>query len=176
MLKFISSYFTILIILLITTDCVFSRDKMDKEIQDFLELLVREQEPTYAEYEKISGVDTDEYELAFQIRECNLRGWEGLSKLCVDFTRNIARSPDKNISLSLNWLRKQFSTIGNKYHIISIVSKTEGWNHDLVEAKIGKNNFLLYHNTGSNKPTSVIVRVSKVNGRNINDYFADQLW
>lgn len=160
--------------LLLTCTCtrVQSQEKVKQEVDGFIQLLIKADVPTLAEYARFSS-EGAELELLFELKECHLRGWEDKSKLCVNFIQNRWRSADQQPTFFLGWLRKQFSTVGKSYHLVGVESKTEGFSHDLVEVNIGENRFLLFHNTDPNKPTGVIVDVSEVNGKNINFYFKE---
>ena len=71
---------------------------------------------------------------------------------------------DQEASLELSWLRERYSTVGKSYRLISVHSVADGFKHDLVEVGIGKNKFLLLHNTDPYPPGGVLVDVYKVNG------------
>jgi len=152
--------------------CATSEVSVGREVHAFLQLLVEKNEPTLAEFTRFSGDgDPSELELAFELKECNSKGWDSNAKPCMDFIRNRWRSADKETSLFLSWLRKRFSTVDSSYRIINVESKTEGFSHSLIELEIGKNRFLLFHNTDPSKPTGLCVGVSQVNGMKISEYF-----
>jgi hypothetical protein len=169
MAKFIRIILVMLVV--ISSACATLQSSADQEVHDFLQLLIEKNEPTLSEYARFSGEgDPSELELVFELRECSSRGWGNDTKPCVDFVRNRWRSSDEQKALYLSWLRTRFSTVGNSYRIIGIKSKTEGFHHNLVEVAIGKNRFVLFHNTDPGRPTSLVVGVSEVNGKKIRDY------
>lgn len=151
----------------LVSGCVNPRLAVQPEVQNFLRLLTRTDEPSLAEYSKYGGECGGESELVFELKECHSRGWEEHSKSCVNYTRERCSVADQVPSLELGWLRKQFSTVGKSYRIVSVESKTEGFHHELVEVEIGKNIFLLFHNIDPHTPTGLVIGVSKVNGKNI---------
>ncbi|MBI2413959.1 MAG: hypothetical protein HYV24_12215 [Deltaproteobacteria bacterium] len=160
-----------LVLFFLTNRCVAS--EIQPEINDFIQLLIKADNPTLAEYIRFSGEsDSSELELFFELKECRSRGWADSSDLCINFVRNRWRTADQHNSLFLGWLREQFSTVGKNYRIVSVKSKTEGFSHELVEVVIGENKFLLFHNTEHSKPTGIVIGVSEVNGKNINYYFS----
>jgi len=167
--KFIS---TILGLLLVASSAYATPPvSVDKEVHDYLQLLVRKDEPTYAEYLRFAG---SEGELSFELRECRSRGWEIYSESCIAFTRDRANSADKQNSLYLSWVRTRFSTVGASYRIIGSKLKTEGIRHNLIEVVIGKNGFLLIHNIHPGRPTSLLVGISRVNDKLMEDYLKDE--
>ncbi len=168
MLRSIQSIFCVLVFL--TLGCANPKSAIQPEVHDFLQLLTRSDEPSLAEYSKYSGECGGESELVFALKECHSRGWEEHSKSCVNFTRERCSVAAQVPSLELGWLRKRFSTVGKSYLIVSVESKTEGFRHELVEVEIGGNKFLLFHNTDPRIPTGLIVGVSKVNSKNIDEY------
>jgi hypothetical protein len=151
--------------------CVKKTPDVQPEVKDFLQLLIKADKPTLSEYERFSGEgDPSELELEFELKECHAKGWADRSQKCIDYTHSRWNSADRQPSLHLNWLRERFSTVGKSYKIISVESKTEGYNHELIEVEIGKNRFLLFHNTDPDLPTGVLIGVTKVNGKEITDY------
>ncbi len=152
--------------------CAVFQEKMQPEVTSFIQLLVRVNEPTLAEYGKFSGHCGGESELAFWLNECRSKGWDIYSKSCIDFTRQRCRKAELEHSLELSWLRERFSTVGESYQVISVQSESEGI--DLVEVEIGKNKFLLYHNATPYSPGGVVVDVSKVNGRKLAEYLKSE--
>ena len=154
--------------------CVESQEKLSSEVSDFIQLLVRTDEPSLAEYAKFSGECGGEFELAFDLEECRSRGWKINTKACVEFTRQRCHMAEQETSLALSWLRKRFSTVGENYRLVSIQTGSEDFEHDLVEVEIGKNKFLLFRNTDPNMPTGLLVGVSKVNDKKITDYLKSQ--
>lgn len=159
---------------LVMSACVaVSHEKLNPEVSGFIQLLVRTDEPTLAECAKFSGECGGEIELDFALKECRFRGWETNSKTCIDFTRQRCHSADQELSFEFSWLRARFSTVGKNYRLIGIRSETVGFRHDLVEVEIGKDKFLLFHNTDPNVPTGLVVGVSKVNGKVV-DYLRSQ--
>lgn len=153
--------------LFFASTAVESQEKLHPKVTGFIQLLIRTDEPTLAEYAKFSGECGGESELIITLEECQLRGWEINSESCINYTQNRCRSADQEPSFELGWLRERFSTAGKNYRLISAQSETEGFSHDLIEIEIGKDRFLLFHNTDSNIPTGLIVGVSKVNGKKI---------
>ena len=135
---------------------------------DFIQLLVKTNEPTLAEYGKFSGECGGESELEFELEECRLRGWDIYSEPCIAFTRRRCEGAEHVSSLELNWLRERFSTVGKNYRLIGIQSQSTSI--DLIELKIGNNTFLLYYDASSQSPGGLIVGVSGVNGKKLSDY------
>ena len=144
--------------------------KLHPEVDSFIQLLVRLDEPTLAEYAKFSGECGGESELDFELEECQSRGWHTHSQSCIDYTRQRCEMADQEASLELSWLRKQFSTPGNTYSLVSVHSETEGFKHDLVEVAIGENKFLLFHSIDPYPPGGLLVGVTKVNGKEVYDF------
>lgn len=159
---------------LVSACVVESQEKLNPEVSGFIQLLVRTNEPTLAEYAKFSGECGGKTELVFALEECRSRGWEINSKTCIDFTRQRCHSSDKEPSLELSWLRERFSTVGKNYRLVGVRTETVGFRHDLVEVEIGKDKFLLFHNTDPKIPTGLVVGVSKVNGKKVQDYLRSQ--
>lgn len=148
--------------------CVLSQEKLHPEVADFIQLLVRTNEPTLAEYAKFSGECGGDPELAFVLNECRSKGWEINSESCVDLSQQRCRIAKQVPSLKLSWLREQFSTVGKSYQFVSIQSEYEGI--DLVEVQIGENKFLLFHNATPYPPGGLVVGVSIVNGKKLTEY------
>jgi hypothetical protein len=151
-------------------DPVESQVKLNPEVTSFIQLLVRLEEPTLAEYAKFSGECGGESELDFELEECRSKGWHTHSQSCINYTRQRCDMADQETSLELSWLRERFSTVGKSYRLISVHSETEFFKHDLVEVDIGKNKFLLFHNNALYQPGGMLVGVSKVNGKNLSDF------
>lgn len=151
--------------------CVNPRFVVQPDVLNFIQLLINTDEPTLAEYSKYAGECGGESELVFELKECHAKGWEEHSESCINYTRERCSAAHRVPSLELSWIRQRFSTAGKSYRIINVESKTEGFSHEMVEVEIGENKFLLFHNTDSLIPTGVIVGVSKVNNKNIDDYF-----
>lgn len=166
--KFAQTVFFLL--LFVVSACFGFQEKLNPQVYEFVQLLVRVDEPTLAEYAKFSGECGGESELVFTLKECSSRGWDINSKSCVEFTRQRCHFAEQESAFELSWLRDRFSTVGKKFRLVGIESRTEGFNHDLVEVEIGENRFLLFHNTAPNSPTGLVVGVSKVNGKKIADY------
>ena len=160
--------------LFLVNACVESQEKLSSEVSDFIQLLVRTDEPSLAEYAKFSGECGGEPELVFALEECRSRGWGIYTKSCVEYTWRRCHIAEQITSLELSWLRKRFSTVGENYRLVSIQTGSEGFEHDLLEVEIGKNKFLLFHNTDPNIPTGFLVGVSKVNDKKITDYLKSQ--
>lgn len=159
-----------LLSLFLSSKCVASGVVVQPEIHEFVQLLTKADKPTLAEYARYSGEsDPSELELFFELKVCRSRGWTDSSESCVNFIRNRWRTADQQNSFFLGWLREQFSTVGKSYRLVNVESRTEGFNHELVEVAIGESSFLLFHNTEPNKPTGLIIGVSKVNGKKIDD-------
>lgn len=158
--------------LFLVSACAVSREKLHPEVSDFIQLLVRANEPALAEYAKFGGECGGESELAFALNECRSKGWEINSKSCADFTRQRCRAAEYGPSLELSWLRKRFSTVGKSYRLISVQSEPEGI--DLIEVEIGKNKFLLFHDATPYPPGGLVVGVSKVNGKKVADYLKSE--
>ena len=152
--------------------CAVSQEKLQPEVTAFIQLLVRANEPTLAEYAKYSGECGGEPELAFMLNECRSKRWDIYSRPCVDFTRQRCRVAEQEPSYELSWLREQFSTARKSYRLISVQSESEGI--DLVEVKIGKNNFLLYYNANPYLPGGLVVGVSMVNGKKVTNYLKSE--
>jgi hypothetical protein len=151
--------------------CVKKTPDVQPEVKDFIQLLIKADKPTLAEYERFSGDgDPSELELEFELKECHAKGWADRSKECINYENSRWKSADRQPALFLGWLRERFSTVGKSYKIISVESKTEGFNHELIEVEIGNNRFLLFHNTAPDLPTGELLSVTKVNGKEITDY------
>lgn len=129
---------------LLASPCLVPRKHLGPKVIAFIHLLTRASEPTLAEFEKFSGECCGESELAFELKECQLRGWGICSEACIVFTRRCTiatRVP----SLELNWLRDRFDTVGQAYRLISIESLL-GYEHiELIEIQVGNANMILYH-------------------------------
>ncbi len=160
--------------LFLVSACVESQEELNPEVSDFIQFLVRIDEPSLAEYAKFSGDCGGESELIFALEECRSRGWDINSKSCVEFTRKRCHMSEQETSLELSWLRERFSTVGKNYRLVNVQPESKGFRHELVEVEIGKNKFLLFHNTDPNIPTGLVVGVSKVNGKKITDYLKSQ--
>jgi hypothetical protein len=172
MSKIIQIFFLLLFILfVIACSYVIPKSDFQPEVQAFIQLLIKADKPTLAEYAQYSGEgDPSELELNFELKECHSKGWEDRSKECIDYIHGRWNSADRHNALYLNWLRERFSTVGKSYRIIEVESKTEGFNHELIKLEIGKNKFLLFHNTDQNLPTGLVVGVSEVDGKKITNY------
>lgn len=156
-----------MIALVAVCGCVKPAPDVQPEVKAFIQLLIKADKPTLSEYEQY---DTGEIELEHELKECHAKGWSDRSKECIGYENSRWKSADREPALHLNWLRERFSTVGKSYKIISVESKTEGFNHELIEVEIGANKFLLFHNTDPNLPTGLVVGVSEVNGKKITDY------
>ncbi len=156
----------------ILSACAVSQEKVHPDVNSFIQLLLRTNEPTLAEYAEFSGECGGESELTFMLNECRSSGWEIHSKSCVDFTRQRCKEAEQLSSLELGWLREQFSTTAESYQLIRVQSESE--NINLVEVKIGKNTFLLFHNVAPYPPGGLVVGVSKVNGKKLTDYLRSE--
>ena len=166
MRKFLSSVFGVLIIF--SCACATPLGGANQEVLSFLQLLIKEDAPTLAEYARFSGEgDPSELELVFELKKCSANGWESGSKPCIEYIRKRWNSADKEKALFLSWVRKNFSTVGQSHHIINVSSKNEGFIHNLIEVEIGKNNFVLFKNTDQNRPTGLLVGISEINGKKI---------
>jgi len=151
--------------------CAVSQEKLDSAVSDFIQLLVGTRQPTLDEYEQFSGECGGVPELTFVLNECRSRGWGVNSESCVDFSRQRCSEIGGEPSLELNWIRKHFSTVGKSYRLINVQSKSE--NVDLVEVKIGKNKFLLFHDSGAHPVGGLVVGISSVNGKKVTEYFKE---
>lgn len=152
--------------------CAASQAQLHPDVFDFIELLVRANEPTLAEYAKFSGGCGGESELDFMLNECRSKEWDIYSKSCIDFTRQRCREAEQEPSLELSWLRDQFSTAGESYKLISVQPGSGGI--DLIEVEIGKNRYSLYHNANLHPLGGLVVGVNKVNGKKFTDYLKDE--
>ena len=81
---------------------------------------------------------------------------------------------DQKTSFELSWLREQFSTVGKNHRLINVQPESKDFRYELIEVEIGKNRFLLFHNTEPNLPTGLVVGVSKVNGKKIDRLLEEQ--
>jgi hypothetical protein len=172
MSKIIKTVFLLLLIALVTA-CNYVKLKSDSwpEVHSFIQLLIKADKPTLADYAQYSGEgDPSELELSFELKECRSKGWKDRSKECIDYINSRWDSADQHNALYLSWLRESFSTVGKNYRIIEVESKTERFNHELIEVEIGENKFLLFHNTDQSLPTGLFIGVSEVNGKKISDY------
>ena len=158
----------ILLPLLCMSARAVAQERLPPKVSDFIQLLVRANQPTLAEFAKYGGECGGESELKFALNICRTNGWGINTKPCVDFTRQRCREAEREPSLELSWLRDQFSTIGKSYKLISLQSESE--DIDLIEIEIGKNRFLLFHSTNPYPPGGLVVGISKVNGKSISDY------
>ena len=149
--------------------CAGSQE-LSAEVSNFMQLLIQTDKPTLAEYARFSGECGGESELAFTLKECQARGWSVASNECVDFSQQRCHMADQQPSMVLTWLRDRFSTVGANYQILGIQSMNGRFKHESIEVKIGKSQFLLFHNTEPNSPTGLVVGVSQVNGKKIEDY------
>lgn len=140
-------------------------------IQAFIELLVKSNDPLLSEYKQFSGNnDPSELELLFELEKCKSKGWKQSSKECINYIHDRWHSPDENKALFLSWVRKEFLTAESKYRIISTKKRTEGFKHNLILVEIGNNRFLLFQNTEPGNPTGLIIGISEINGRKIKEY------
>lgn len=158
--------------------CATCQEELYPEAYEFIQLLVRTDEPTLAEYGKLVG-GTDrcggESELLFLLKtECRPRGWSFYSKSCINLTRQQCEMSEHVPSLELNWLREQFSTAGESYQVLDVIQKEyeyEGYEYYLFEVEIGKNNFLLHYDLpGPLRIQDRIVYVSEVNSKKLSEY------
>ena len=117
--------------------CVGFQQQLSPEVSGFIQLLVKIDEPTLAEYAKFSGNCGGEPELIFSLDACEANGWNSNSQSCINFTRKKCEMPDQEPSLKLSWLRERFSTVGKKYRLVGTQSESEGFNHDIVEVENG---------------------------------------
>ena len=157
---------------LLLSSCVSSQG-LNPEVSDFVQLLVRTDSPTLAEFATYSGECGGESELVFTARECRARGWAIGSKSCLDFSHQRCLMAKHQPSLELAWLRERFSTVGASYQLLDIQSENGPFKHQLVEVRIGENQFLLFHNIEPNFPTGLVVGVLQINGKKIGDYLRD---
>ena len=160
--------------LFLVTACGANDVALHPEVFDFIQLLVRTEAPTLAEYERFGGDCGGESELTFEIEECRSRGWGINSVSCIDFTRQQCQAADQVNSLKLSWLRERFFTVGKDFRVISVRMGSVGFEHELIEVEIGENGFLLVHNLDPRLPTGTLVGVSRVNGRTISEYLESQ--
>jgi hypothetical protein len=151
--------------------------KLHPQVDSLIQLLVRLDEPTLAEYAKLIGGSEcgGESELDFELEECQSRGWHTHSKSCIDYTRQRCETAEQINSLELSWMRERFSTVGKNYRLIGIRSEyigddQNGYTYDLVEVEIGENNFLFFHNPNIDIFLPLDVSVTKVNGKEVYDF------
>ncbi len=159
-----------LLILVLTLSCCNTRTstREDRDVLDFLELLVGDETPTLAQYQRFAGPgDPGERELAFELQECRRKGWSVDSAACKGFVQKRWSEPEKHKSLYFSWLRNHFSTSNARYRILRRRSSAEGFQHELVDVTIGHTPFILFHNTAPGHPTGVIVSVISAGGTKI---------
>ena len=148
-----------------------AEESLHPRVLDYIQLLVRTEEPTLAEYVEITGESEcgGETELEFELDKCYSKNWSLYSKACGYFTRQRCESAEQAPALKLGWFRRRFSTVGERYRLINIQSKS---GHDLIEVEIGKNRFLLVQQTdlSISMPPGFLIYVSKVNGKEIVDF------
>ena len=149
--------------------CGASQPKVDSEVSRFIELLVRAEEPTLAEYAELSGECGGDLELGFMLQVCRSSGWDIYADACIDLTRRRCDSADHVPSLGLRWLRSRFSTVEQVYRVTGVFPGNTEFRHELIEVRIGKHQFLLFHNTDPRTLTGLIVGVTAVNGRPISE-------
>lgn len=145
---------------------------IDKTVIDFIHLLVSDEVVTLSDYEKFYG-QSSEQELIFELRTCKERGWDSNSNNCISFIRERWALPEKKKSLSIAWIKEEFSTVGANYEVISSNPSTEGFKHSLVKVLIGNHKFVLFQNTSSDKATGILIGVTSVDGRSIQLYLSD---
>ena len=149
--------------------------ELHPQVDSFIQLLVRLDEPTLAEYAKFSGECGGESELDFELEECQSRGWHTHSQSCINYTRQRCDMAEQIASLELSWMRERFSTAGKSYRLIGIRSEyigndQNGYTYNLVEVQIGENKFLIFHNPNVDILLPVDVSVTKVNEKEVYDY------
>lgn len=152
--------------------CVGSQEKLHPQVNSYIQLLVRPEEPTIAELEKFTGECGGEFELDFVLDECRSKGWHIHSQSCINFSRQQCNMTDQKVSLAFSWLRERFSTVGKNYRLIGVRSEhigQNGYTYDLVEVEIGENKFLFFHNPNIDISTPEDVYVIEVNGKDITD-------
>ncbi|UCZ57636.1 hypothetical protein LGV61_04980 [Desulfurispirillum indicum] len=150
------------------SNCTTGHEDLPQIIYDFLDLMVRFDEPTLAEYAKFSGECGGEPELVFTLTVCRANGWRVDSEPCIDFSRKRCQAAAYEPSLQLNWFRGKFSTVGKSYQVINVQSESE--DISLIEVQIGKSEFLLFYNAILHPPGGLIVGVSKIDGKKVTDY------
>jgi len=160
----------IFLLIILSIDTYAKEINISKEIDSFIQLLIREKSPTIAEYAKYTGECGSESELGFVLNKCQLKGWDINSKLCIDFSKIRCQNLDKEVSLFLMWIRNKFLTAGKQYKICKIQSSDDGFLHEIIEVKIGNNYFKLFHNLNPDIPTGLLIDVIEINGLRISNY------
>ncbi|RME58824.1 hypothetical protein D6779_05680 [Candidatus Parcubacteria bacterium] len=156
-----------LTILVLVTGC--QHFGLNHQVLGFVNLLIKEEEPSLAEYARYAGECGGETELTFLWRKCKKLGWQENSKECIDLGRKRCLSGVKHASFTLSWVRKQFSTERESYRIISVREERDS---ETVTLRIGKNVFTLYHNKSLNPPGGLKVDIVEINGKKIGEYLA----
>ncbi|MDR1008620.1 MAG: hypothetical protein LBL65_08730 [Campylobacteraceae bacterium] len=146
-------------------------------INDFMELLTRNSEPTAYEYSKFVGGGGNcggEPEMDFNYRECKSKDLELNSKECQKISVNDCYlQPSKH----LKWLREHYKTIGADYKVLSIQQKLDKdkktMDYEIIEVVIGNNQFTLLHNLYDNPP--YLFWIVEINNKDIGDLIDEYL-
>jgi hypothetical protein len=145
--------------------CVAAEPAVDPRVLGFIDLLVQDRDPTLKDYSRFSGECGGEGELGFALRQCHSRGWATQTTSCVDFVHQHCQSASEEPAFVLNWIRARFATAGKQYRIVRIDPVVGGTYQ--IEVRIAKNNLLLFFDRGSHPPGGLVVDVTRINGRTI---------
>ncbi|MES2202523.1 MAG: hypothetical protein V4498_09745 [candidate division FCPU426 bacterium] len=140
------------------------------DVLAYLDLLTRISAPTLAESERFYGECGGEAELDFLLSKCKAMGWGEDTKRCIEFTRDGCKNATKVKSLALEWIRTKFGTVGKKTKVIQTSRGEKGFEYELVEVQVGKSRLVLFHNLATGIPTGILVDVSKVDGKAVEEY------
>lgn len=160
----------LLVALLAASDYAVAEESAPSKVDAFVQLLIKDSDPTLAEHSEFSGECGGESELEFELQECRSRGWDIYSASCVTFTRQRCLAAAEESSLELYWLRRKFSTVGKTYRVIDIKHLSESESIYVVEVEIGDNTFLLYYDARPNPPGGLAVGVISVNNKKLGDF------
>jgi hypothetical protein len=174
-LKFKKIFFSLLFI----SFCIDAKE-LNYNVNDFMELLTRNSEPTVYEYSKFVGGGGDcggEPEMDFDYRECKSKKLELNSKECQKISiKDCYSQPSKH----LKWVREHYKTIGADYKILSIRQKLHKdksiMDYEIIEVAIRNNQFTLLHSLHDNPP--YLFWISKIDNKDIgeliDEYFKNQ--
>ena len=97
--------------LMIFVSLSWCAEQPHSDVTGFINLLVRQDEPTLLEYSKFVGDCGGESELLFTLHKCKLLGFDEMSQQCIILSNQECKMVDILPSHELSWTRKKFATI-----------------------------------------------------------------
>lgn len=145
--------------------CAVNKGSHDQDLMGFIDLLTRENTPSLKEASFYSGECGGESELDFVLDHCEKQWGDMYGSKCISYSKERCSNSEKSLSLELDWIRLNYSTVGKTYYIIETKEYDNEMKYDLSKIKIGEHIFLIFINKEAKTPTGLKVGVTTINGK-----------